>query len=507
MPAAPQPEHAAGRWAMRLALFVLLAVALQAVSLGDVNRHADESFYFLVGQRMHDGAVPYVTIWDRKPPGLFALYWLIAGVSHAVLAYQLAACLFAGLTAWVVARIAARLAGSDQAGCGAAGWAGALYLLAVVPFEGASGQAPDFYNLLIVGAVWLVLTDRQVGGGQSAGWRSFAAMALAGAAIMIKQTALFEAVFLGLWVLWRIWRNGAGGAALLRTGLLCALIGAAPTLLFAAWYWQAGYWAEFWYAMVTSNLAKAPHEGKGVRALGTALKALPVLLPALWVLARGKWPGETRSFMALWLLAALIGYLSVPNFYPHYALPLMVPLAVLAGVWLAQAPCRGLWLALLALGNAAFWGNLTDPSWRRQSNESMGRLAAAITALDSGGRPLLVYDGPVYLYALTGKAPMSPLTFPHHLSHAIEANVSHLDTVAEVERMLAAGPGVVVMARYPRNWPVNVATRGRVLAYARQRCAVRQTIDLIEAGQRYPMVVFGRCRGMSGETNGGRSKD
>jgi len=43
-------------------------------------------------------ADPYVDLWDRKPPGLFALYYLFAGISRSVLSYQLAGWVSVALT-------------------------------------------------------------------------------------------------------------------------------------------------------------------------------------------------------------------------------------------------------------------------------------------------------------------------------------------------------------------------------------------------------------------------
>ena len=92
---------------------VLLVCALifRASTFGDPNIHLDEAFYFLVGQEMHHGLVPYVDIWDRKPLGLFLIFWAIAGISKHVIAYQLVATAFAAGTAFICAQIARRWIG------------------------------------------------------------------------------------------------------------------------------------------------------------------------------------------------------------------------------------------------------------------------------------------------------------------------------------------------------------------------------------------------------------
>ncbi len=124
-PAGPGSDGAGrpGGW-LAFALFLLVSLALQAASFGDTNRHADETFYFLVGQRMHEGLLPYVDVWDRKPFGLFLAYYLIAGISTSVLAYQLVACVLAALAALLVCLLAGHLS-NRRGGL----YAGLVYLL------------------------------------------------------------------------------------------------------------------------------------------------------------------------------------------------------------------------------------------------------------------------------------------------------------------------------------------------------------------------------------------
>lgn len=463
-----------------LAIFAALALVLQVATFGDTNRHADELFYFLVGQRMHDGLLPYVDVWDRKPFGLFLVYYAIAAVSHSVLAYQIAACLAAALTAWLIAAIVREFA-AWRGGL----FAGLAYLLMLGPFEGATGQAPDFYNPLIAGAALLILRER---GGLTG--RTWLAMLLGGLAITVKQTSMIEAVFLGLYALWSA-RASLSRARLLRTGLGFALVGAVPMLAIAAGYAWAGHWAEFWHAMVTSNLAKGRPNGEAHRLVGIALMAAPLLLAALAGLI-GSGEARARMVLAGWIGASLAGFLAVPNFYHHYFLPTLVPLSVASGLLFERSRLR-----LPLLVGLALYSFLWHAPWRRDwalaSARSMDELAALVRTYDTGGG-LLVFDGPAYLYALTGERFLSPLVFPHHLNHGIEIDVSHLRTGPEVDRILAGRPGVVVMALNPSNLPVNAYTRARVLGYVQENCRLAGVVDLAEGPFKTPISVFGDCR-------------
>lgn len=468
------------------AVFAMMAIALKISSFGDTNRGADELYYLLVGQRMHEGLLPYVDVWDRKPLGLFLIYYAIAGLSASVLPYQVIACLLVATTAAVIARLIRPWAGWTGALLG-----GANHVVASVGLEGATGQTPDFYNPLIATAALLVVTAWPRLSRGAPGWRVPAAMALCGVAITIKQTSLFESLFLGLAVLVALYRAGASVGTILRVAIGCAAIGAMPTLAIAAFYAQAGHWSEFWSAMVTSNFVRGGVVGRDIRAVGIVLQLAPLMALAVWGLLGTRVERRFRGFLAGWLLAAFIGFLSVPNFIHHLALPLLVPLSVAAGLALARAR-RGLALGIAALIYASLWYALPTPATSRASAEAMQTLSRLIRRHDSGGG-LLVFDGPSYLYSLSGEPFLSPLVFPHHLSNALERNVSHLDTDREVDRVLARRPGVIVMATRPYIEPVNIYTRTRVLAYARANCRTRDIVTVIDGAVRVPFAVLGEC--------------
>ena len=81
---AARAPSAAALHALAAVLFLLASLALRFSTFGDTNLFVDDVFYFLVGQRMHEGVLPYVDVWDRKPLGLFAIYWAIAAISTSV---------------------------------------------------------------------------------------------------------------------------------------------------------------------------------------------------------------------------------------------------------------------------------------------------------------------------------------------------------------------------------------------------------------------------------------
>ncbi len=485
------PSRLAQHPAVQFAVLLAFALILRSDTFGDPNLHGDEVFYSTVGVAMHHGALPYVDVWDRKPFGLFALYWAIAAIAQAPLAYQLTATLFAAGTAWCVARIAALGSGLR----GGAALQGPLlavlaYLLWLAPLQGFGGQSPVFYNLFIAVAALLVYRATPALRAGKVPRTVPLAMLLAGIGITIKTTALVEAAFLGLWCAHALWRSGTGAPRLLRQAALWVMIGMAPTLAIALAYRAMGYWPEYWHAMITSNLSKPPHWRTSLyrlRIMGFFLAPM-LLVAGLGLLRRS----PARSFALAWTAAAIGGLCINPNFYLHYALPLLVPLSLAASAFLARG----------AVGFGAFTGLAVMALWLAPPfhYDHAARSRAAIDRLERGVRahigkgPLLIYDGPPQLYMRTGQRFITPLVFPTHLSHLIEKDVSHLSTLGETERALAHRPGAVVMAVTIRNGPVNEETHALVLSYVGRYC---RPIDIVPTPERQRtdlIAVWGDCR-------------
>lgn len=451
---------------VQFALCLFIALLTRAPVFGDPNYLPDEQLFFTIGQRMHDGFLPYVGVWDRKGPGLFLVYYLIAGLSRSVVAYQAIAALFAAATGYLVIRLASRFA--PVAG---AIIAGLLYIALLPLFAGGAGNAPVFYNLPMAAAALLVFRGAAQPRNDARSQRDeVLAMLLAGSAVTFKQTAVFEGIWLGCFALWSAWRQGAGPARLALRALVLALAGAAPMLAFAAAYLALGHFDAFWQAMVISNMRKAYLLGddQARRLAIFALFLAPTLVPAVLSLTLlGRAMGIARWFLIGWLGAALVGFASVPNFIDHYALPLILPTSVAAAMalgWRRGTVLTG--LVVLAVLSAM---PLQQLGQRATSRAQMQALVGQIMGRDPAPR-LFVFEGPVFLYPLTGSYPPTPLIFPLHLFYAPERNTSQFDTAGEVRKVLAWRPTTIVRAHGLRNDYLNVETDAMVRKYLQERC-------------------------------------
>ncbi|WP_097063258.1 hypothetical protein [Sphingomonas guangdongensis] len=429
------------------ALLLAAAIAIRAIDFGNPVIHVDEQYYLLVGQRMLDGAVPYLDLWDRKPWGLFALYAAAAAIpGDDILGYQLLATLFAAATAWIVAS-GARTLGASRGGALAAGVA---YLLWLSLLGGRGGQAPVFYNLLIALAARLTLRLPSLSP-RAIVANGLAACLLGGLAIQLKPVAAVEAAFLGAAHLWYLARTSDRRRAIAAAPLWIA-VGLLPTLAVMAGYRALGADAlgAWWFANVTSILLRPgyPPGELAMRLLGIAAELSPLLLCAAigWRRRNVRMVRE-RQLAFGWLAAALVGFFSIGTFFDHYALPLLVPLATIAGIALGRIP--RVMVGTLVLGALlAIVERAVVPA-----DAAGARAVAAVVRANSAGGCPYVFIGDTITYSLADACVPTPYAFPNFIAYTTEQASTGIDEAAELRRILAGRPPVIVAStRSLRIW-------------------------------------------------------
>lgn len=438
------PDHARDRWLY--AAIVLAAVVIRAPVAGDLNYHIDEGFYLLVGERMRDGLLPYVDIWDRKPFGLFLLYRAIAALGGgSMAAVHLAAGACAAATAALVAIIARRWVAQLPALLAAI-----AYLAGLEALAGGGGQSPVFYNLPVAAMAWLAL---RAGNARTiARFRRLAlpAVLCGGVALTIKPTSLPECLFFGGMLVFHAHRLAPGLRSVLREAALLALLGALPSLACLGFFAAIGHGADYLFATLASNFGRLPMAGgeRIAHASHLAPRIVPLLVMALAGVALLLRRREPAAWVvAGWIGAALAGFLMVPNFYDHYALPLLPSLCAGAAVLFARRPL-GPVFAVLAIAIALIVAGWPAVDRTRRTNAAM-RAAARTIVAHGGGGSLYVFDGPVHLYTLT-RAPLpTRWVFPEHLSTAEEHGAIGVDASRELAAILRRRPAVIVAADQP----------------------------------------------------------
>jgi hypothetical protein len=434
------------------AWLVLAAVTLltRAWIFGDPVVNIDEQFYLMVGDRMAHGALPYVDIWDRKPIGLFLIYAFACRVfADAVVGYQVLAAASVLATSRVLFGMARRFAPFNAALAGAA-----TYPAWLLVFGGVGGQSPVFYNLPMAWAAAGML--RLVSERAAGRWtlRGCGVMLLAGIAMQIKYSAVFEGVWFGLTLLWLSWRQSERLAITACKGALwiaCALL---PTgVALGAYAWQ-GHGAEFMQANFLSVFGNdTPMPAALGRLAALTFGVWPLLLCA-WIVwrRRGEPRGSTPrplSWLLGWAGAAYLGILIYGVWNDHYLLPLLLPLSVLAGIAFGSVE-QGQRLVALVLGLGLVGGEA-----RAAIDVHINGTAGQVARLNALVRPglgrgcLYVNEDLSVLYQLNRTCLPSRFVFPQHLALAAYHRALGIDQLGELRRVLKDRPAVIVVSTEP----------------------------------------------------------
>lgn len=472
-PAAAAQPISAGAWrvhpALAAALFFLVALVSRWRVFGDpMITGVDEQFYVFMAERILGGAVPYIDIWDRKPVGLFVIYAAGALFGNVLIGSQILALLAVTGTATILFFLARRIARDS-----AALLSGLIYIVWLTLAGGEGGQSPVFYNLLVAGAVAIVLRAREAARGRAGDLRKpgSLAMLLIGLGLQIKYSVVFEGVFLGVVLLVLAWSRGR------RLGLLaidaalwigCAL---APTALAALGYAVAGHFQDWLFANFLSiGLRNAEPDGVIVRRLmAVALMMAPMVVALALRLAIARRPRDPARIIDLrlldgWALVAVLAVAAFGTWYGHYMLPLFAPLAVVV------APLGERWIGRLCLVGLFAYGAVAGQVLAMLHIQQRGdrHLLESATAAVAGQRNcLLIFDGPSLLYNTSKSCLASTRPFPEHLRLLNEAGAIGIDEVAELRRIMAARPDHV-MLREPGTPEDNPVTRAVLLQALRQ---------------------------------------
>jgi len=434
------------------AALLLVVLALRAWDFGNPVIHVDEQYYLLVGDRMLHGALPYVDIWDRKPIGLFAIFAAIRLLpGDGIVAYQIIALLFATATAWLVRRAATRIGATPIAAFAA----GAAYLIWLPLLSGRAGQSPVFFNLFMTAAAVLTLrlpelTARRATSAIVA--NGAAVCLLAGLAIQTKYTPAIEGAFFGLAHLWYLRRAGGRWPLVAGAALVWMMLGLAPTIVPMAFYALRGPadFQAFWFANFASFLLRSsyayPPDLIARRLLGITAQLLPFVICAVLTWreqGRGRSLSEMTSLVFAWLIAAFAGFAVLGTYFDHYALPLVAPLAIAAAPTFGRVP-RAM-IATLGAGALLF----TIEALIRPSDSDGAYAVAHVVEANSAGECPYVFIGDSITYHLAHACLPTAYAFPSTLAYAPEQGAAGIDSAAEVRRIIAKRPPVIVTGSRP----------------------------------------------------------
>jgi 4-amino-4-deoxy-L-arabinose transferase-like glycosyltransferase len=452
-------------------LFLCAAVVLlRLTSFVPAVVDTDEGLYMVQAREWLAGGWPLVAAWDMHPvgaPAMFALAFLAFGVS--VEAARLLGMICVAATACALFG-AARAAGAPRAiGVGA----GVLYAAQSVLLGGLCTNTEILIAPFIAGAMAIAIRGaaRTIGREATApGLGEVAAVGLlVGCALLVKQVVVPEgclifAVLVGPALARRLLRwQGLAGMALLYAAL-CA----GPFLAMGFVYWTQGWLDQYLDGSLLApfrySLERIPgpeaarRTASAMLLLGFGFAAALVALAA-WRLREATRPVPLLTALAGIWLAVASAAIAGPGFYfAHYFLLWLPPLSLLAAI--------GAWRLALALGHpvrarlvfALLVGLVGGGAWLTEMQQRIERgpglvhadpvrqVSAAVAAVAEPDGDAFIANYHPSVYVISGARIATRFPFPAHLTGVFE-DLSDTNTLAELDRVLAARPRVIVVDR------------------------------------------------------------
>jgi hypothetical protein len=465
-------------WAIGgLLVLVTLLTRLPAFALSVVDW--DESLYFIMAEQWRAGHLPYTTVWDNKPIGIYAVFAAFQTLlGDTPVAMRVAGVLAIGATAVLVYRLTRHLLRAlppliaELAGASA----GALFVVTTIPDGGVAANTEIFMEAFTCLGMLLALTPAG-----RLGWGRVLAIGLSlGAAFMLKYVAVFDmfAVFLAMTAL--PGRTRPGMARLwdvAKLGLFFSLGALAPFVAAVLLYAAHGALGVFVQASLLSNLRRVAIPVSGNTFL-SAFAGQAVLYPTLyaallWVIlrlmgSRGAVRIEMLVLLA-WTVTSSVGVASGGLYFSHYFLQLLPVLCVAAGLMAGQAAAwrrpvpKAAFLVLMLAGlipsvheAVVAIGRMVPIAMRAPVGFGPLRDTPADVARDlepelakAPGEAIYVFDGEPVLYSLLHARLPTKYVFPSFLLSRLLSYTVNIDPLAQLDSIMAEQPLFVIRRRFP----------------------------------------------------------
>jgi 4-amino-4-deoxy-L-arabinose transferase-like glycosyltransferase len=337
-----------------LLVAVLVLTWFLRVNFWDQPLQMDEGVYGYVAWSMSQGAVPYKDIYDHKPPGIYLLYRLAFLLFHpTALSIKVFATIYTLGTVVALFFLAKNLAGNTV------GYLAALLfgIFSSGPkIEGGGANTEVFmilpYTLAAYSLFKAVKTGRR---------RDYLLTGLwTGLACTIKQVAAVNLLWVGTYLIVRMWRQKkwANVAQVTYDGCLVVIGAILPWLPYSIYFYLNDALSDFYFWQVSFNL---DYVAKGHGSLGNLsilyhqTKDILKENGTLWLLAMSaiyyEWrrlavshpgtrtPDEQRDvffLLATWPLFSFLGVSLGGRFFGHYFIQTIPSLAVLGGIGLIK---------------------------------------------------------------------------------------------------------------------------------------------------------------------------
>ncbi len=285
----------------------------------------DESTFILMGQAWVDGFLPYTFLWDIKPPLTFLFFASsIYLFGKSFLAIRLIGALLVALTAFFTYKITLKLSNRQAA---LFGGIGCVILQSM--FGSIQGVMSEHILMtFFMAALYLLLISRNK-------YRIGLAGITLGIALMVKISIAFPILLLGIYLLFRYYKDEGIVVSLTKMCLL-SISALAIVLLTLLPYYLTGKTQLWWDSVILAPLAYT--EAGRTSALALVGLCLPILLFVLWGWRSGRLPLKKveNAVLVVTIIGLLFSFLKGGRINSHYLIQLYPPLLIVVALVLAK---------------------------------------------------------------------------------------------------------------------------------------------------------------------------
>lgn len=430
------------------AFIVVVVVLIRSPYFGDPAADPDEQLYSLMGQAWLDGAMPYRDLWDRKPPGLFALFASMHWVGgSSPLAYQIPGVICTAASALMIYHLAKRIGTPTGALV-----VTLLFVLNIPRFFMHLGQSETFLTPILLLQLIGIRSALSSSDPPKVLRTLCGIMLLGGIALQIKYSVLPFCGLLAVLATFRLHQMQIGMARVSAWLCVFAFLGLLPTLLFAAYFAALGEFGTFFFANFISIFLRTQMYPQLVNynliSLATVIFPLAVYAILSAATARKVWEHIDWTLFVLIISFTLVGALSLFMLgtpFVHYFGTTLPFICIAAASFFSFHQSRKIFSAL-ALALALWCTGFAEQQVHSSSHKNaIATLTKAIGTYVPQDECLFIFDGPSILYAKSQRCIPTRYAFTPHLNSFHEQTALDLDPIAETARILAARPGVIVV--------------------------------------------------------------
>ena len=325
-------------WPLAFAV-ILLGVRLWGIDAHTAYRYSwDEATFIIMASSVLDGQLPYVGLFDIKPPGI---YFALAGVFFVFGESLLAVRLFGTLCLLVVAILGYAIV-RRQVSRVVAGLSIAVFCALTFHWEFLPTLTEHLAMALLMPAVWLLVAERDNP------WQVFFIGVLLSSATLTRTNIAFAVLVIGFFYIYRSWGPRARiprvAVAAYTAGVL------APFVSLVVLYWLADGLDVLFLSLVRVPLSYASSQMSMMEALyrhagfwmGMLRGFTSIILPATCYVLAGlagyAWSYrygqsvDANNRLLLVLAAVSVSVVAGGAAYIHYQLQILPLLLALAGI-------------------------------------------------------------------------------------------------------------------------------------------------------------------------------